>query len=164
MEDGVCIDKLRCGWMANMRIFGIPYVPYVRASHPGTFHSIKHMTASTFTDILCCATTRYLPLAMRLVCLTGSRECIFHRAGDELRRCFVHAFTYWWGEMGGDSLRSANHRAGKMTQCIAQSPLPLGDALSRSHSCFRTWEMEPLGDFIALRHISLCLCWWGCVM
>lgn len=66
--------------------------------------------------------------------------------------------------MGGDSLRSANHRAGKMTQCIAQSSLPLGDALSRSHSCFRTWEMEPLGDFIALRHISLCLCWWGCVM
>lgn len=41
-------------------------------------------------------------------------------------------------EMGGDSLKSANHGARKMTRCIAQSSLPLGDALSRSHSGFRT--------------------------
>lgn len=112
-----------------------------------------------FLDILCCAVTCYLPLAMRLVCLTGSRERIFHRAGDELWRCLcIHLHTDEAGaEMGGDSLRSANHGARKMTKGIAQSSLPLGDALSRSHSCscFRTWEMEPLRDFIALRHISL---------
>lgn len=129
------IDKLQCGYLANMKIC----VPYVSSNIQELFAQ-SNIWQPELPELFSAVQSHVCYLWQR-VC----EACVFNHGGDDFWgriRPYIYMLMRLQG--GGDCVRSANQRACWITKWILQYFLPFGDALNRSRTCFRMWKIRLL--------------------